>query len=115
MSTVGIGALQANVTNGLRRASVPLAQDGFTAGGQVGYNYQFTPGSGIVVGLEADAAYTDLNRRRTESIFLPAFNPNRLTNTYRRISASSARCGAGSATPSTGSSSTAPAASPMAT
>ncbi|KMO10939.1 porin [Methylobacterium indicum] len=83
VSTVGIGALQANVTNGLRRASVPLAQDGFTAGGQVGYNYQFTPGSGIVVGLEADAAYTDLNRRRTESIFLPAFNANRLTNTYR--------------------------------
>ncbi len=54
--TVGIGALQANVTNGLRREAVPLAQDGFTAGGQVGYNYQFTPGSGIVVGLEADAA-----------------------------------------------------------
>ncbi|QRE74861.1 outer membrane protein [Methylobacterium aquaticum] len=83
VSTVGIGALQANVTNGLRRVSVPLAQDGFTAGGQVGYNYQFTPGSGIVVGLEADAAYTDLNRRRTESIFLPAFNPNRLTNAYQ--------------------------------
>ena len=81
--TVGIGALQANVTNGLRREAVPLAQDGFTAGGQVGYNYQFTPGSGIVVGLEADAAYTDLNRRRTESIFLPAFNANQLTNTYR--------------------------------
>ncbi|KMO31796.1 outer membrane protein [Methylobacterium aquaticum] len=83
VSTVGIGALQANVNNGLRRATVPLAQDGFTAGGQVGYNYQFTPGSGIVVGLEADAAYTDLNRRRTESIFLPAINPNQLTNTYR--------------------------------
>jgi hypothetical protein len=28
------------VTNGLRREAVPLAQDGFTAGGQVGYNYR---------------------------------------------------------------------------
>ncbi|GJE61801.1 outer membrane protein [Methylobacterium trifolii] len=27
---------------------------GFAGGGQVGYNYQFTPGSGFVVGLEAD-------------------------------------------------------------
>ncbi|MEE7440301.1 outer membrane protein [Methylobacterium oryzae] len=27
---------------------------GFAGGGQVGYNYQFTPGSGVVVGVEAD-------------------------------------------------------------
>ncbi len=45
-------------------ANVRSKQDGFTAGGQVGYNYQFTPGSGLVVGIEADAAYTDLDRRR---------------------------------------------------
>ena len=36
---------------------------GFTGGGQIGYNIQFTPGSGFVIGVEADAAYTDLTRR----------------------------------------------------
>lgn len=81
--TVGIGALQNNVNNNLRRPSVRASQDGFTGGGQIGYNYQFTPGSGIVVGLEADAQYTDLQRTVRESIFLPAINPNQLTNTYR--------------------------------
>jgi outer membrane immunogenic protein len=36
---------------------------GVTAGGQAGYNYEFPLGglSGIVIGLEADAAYTDLS------------------------------------------------------
>jgi len=81
--TVGIGTLQNNVNNLLRSPAVRLPQDGFTAGGQVGYNYQFTPGSGIVVGIEADAAYTDLQRTGVQSIFRPAFNPNVLTNTYR--------------------------------
>lgn len=38
--------------------------DGFTGGGQVGYNYQFGA-SRFVAGLEADAAYTDLDRTRT--------------------------------------------------
>lgn len=49
-----------------------VSTDGVTAGGQIGYNYQFGgyngfggPGSGIVVGIEADAAYTDLDQRRT--------------------------------------------------
>ena len=37
---------------------------GFAGGGQIGYNYQFTPGSGFVVGVETDASYTDLNRTR---------------------------------------------------
>ncbi len=37
--------------------------DGFTGGGQIGYNYQFGAGSGVVVGVEADAQYTDLDRR----------------------------------------------------
>ncbi|MDP4025098.1 porin family protein [Methylobacterium sp. NEAU 140] len=81
--TVGIGALQANVNNLLRSPAVRLPQDGFTAGGGVGYNYQFTPGAGIVVGVEADAQYTDLARTGVQSIFRPAFNPNVLTNTYR--------------------------------
>ncbi|WP_051382334.1 outer membrane beta-barrel protein [Bradyrhizobium sp. Tv2a-2] len=36
---------------------------GITAGGQAGYNYEFALGNlnGIVIGLEADAAYTDLS------------------------------------------------------
>ena len=29
-------------------------RDGFVGGAQVGFNYQFTPGSGFVVGVEAD-------------------------------------------------------------
>ncbi|MDP4025649.1 outer membrane beta-barrel protein [Methylobacterium sp. NEAU 140] len=31
---------------------------GFAGGGQIGYNYQFTPGSGFVVGVEADIQAT---------------------------------------------------------
>jgi outer membrane immunogenic protein len=40
---------------------------GVAAGGQAGYNYEFALGnlSGIVVGLEADAAYTDLSAHTT--------------------------------------------------
>ena len=54
----------------IRRQKV--SSDGFTGGGQIGYNYQFGgfgglggTGGGIVVGVEADAAYTDLSRTRT--------------------------------------------------
>jgi outer membrane immunogenic protein len=39
--------------------------EGFTGGGQIGYNYQFTPGSGVVVGIEADAQYLDFGGRRS--------------------------------------------------
>ncbi|WP_342150878.1 porin family protein [Methylorubrum sp. SB2] len=46
---------------------IGLDSGGFTGGGQVGANYQFTPGAGLVVGVEADAQYTDLRRRRTGS------------------------------------------------
>jgi outer membrane immunogenic protein len=44
-----------------------LHANGFAGGAQLGYNYQFTPGSGLVLGFEADAQYTDLNRRRTRA------------------------------------------------
>ncbi|GJD85121.1 outer membrane protein [Methylobacterium haplocladii] len=44
-------------------------QDGFTGGAQIGYNYQFTPGSGIVVGVEADAQYADFGRNRNNFAF----------------------------------------------
>ncbi|HKG76877.1 MAG TPA: porin family protein, partial [Beijerinckiaceae bacterium] len=32
-------------------------REGFVGGGQIGYNFQFTPGSGFVIGLEADIQY----------------------------------------------------------
>lgn len=39
-------------------------RDGFVGGGQVGYNHQFKPGNGFVVGVEADIQYADLTRKR---------------------------------------------------
>ncbi|ACL56614.1 outer membrane protein [Methylobacterium nodulans] len=42
--------------------------DGFVGGGQVGYNYQFTPGAGFVIGLEADAQFADFGRNRNRFI-----------------------------------------------
>src|SRR3954451_20000634 len=49
--------------------------DGFTGGGQIGYNYQFTPGSGVVVGVEADAQYVDFGRNRNRFLLTPGFAP----------------------------------------
>jgi outer membrane immunogenic protein len=63
--TAGVLPLNSGVRLGDRPAAARLPQDGFTGGGQVGYSHQFTPGSGFVVGAEADAAYTDLQRTRT--------------------------------------------------
>ncbi|MGW5959874.1 outer membrane protein, partial [Methylorubrum thiocyanatum] len=40
------------------------SNEGFVGGGQIGYNYQFTPGSGFVIGVEADAQYADFGRNR---------------------------------------------------
>ena len=47
-----------------------FSDSGFSAGGQIGYNYEFQgfgggfggPGSGIVVGFEADAMYMDTDK-----------------------------------------------------
>src|ERR1700709_2638004 len=50
-------------------------QEGFTGGGQVGYNYQFTPGSGVVIGIEADAQYVDFRRNPNRFLLTPAFAP----------------------------------------
>lgn len=38
------------------------SNSGFTGGLQIGGNYQFTPGSGFIVGAEADAQYFDAGR-----------------------------------------------------
>ena len=55
----------AAITGGFRPGRVNINDSGFTGGGQIGYNYQFGGGSGVVVGVEADAAYTDLGRTIT--------------------------------------------------
>jgi outer membrane immunogenic protein len=58
------------------------SNDGFVGGGQIGYNYQFTPGSGVVVGIEADAQYVDFGRSRNQYAFATvaggAINPGTL-------------------------------------
>ncbi len=52
-----------NVTTLRRPPVVRNEQDGLAnIGGGFGYNYQFTPGSGFVVGVQADWAWTDLHK-----------------------------------------------------
>jgi outer membrane immunogenic protein len=52
------------ITGGFVPTSVGTRGDGFTGGGQIGYNYQFhnSPTGGVVIGIEADVAYMDLTR-----------------------------------------------------
>ena len=50
-------------TNGVLAVNNRNSNEGFSGGAQIGYNYQFTPGSGVVVGFEADAQYVDFGRR----------------------------------------------------
>ena len=63
-----------NTAVGASRTFLQSQSNGFTGGGQIGYNYQLGNtsllgglgglggfGGGVIVGLEADAAYTDLN------------------------------------------------------
>jgi len=52
--------------------------EGFVGGGQIGYNYQFTPGSGVVIGVEADAQYVDFGSQRNNASIIGA-NVNNLT------------------------------------
>ncbi len=51
-------ATYGTVTPGSRDAA-------FVGGGQIGYNYQFTPGSGFVIGAEADIQGTTFGRPRS--------------------------------------------------
>ncbi len=57
----------ANRSDGIGNTS--FSDSGFSAGGQIGYNYEFQgfggfggPGSGVVVGFEADAMYMDTDK-----------------------------------------------------
>ncbi|WP_412760119.1 outer membrane protein, partial [Methylobacterium guangdongense] len=43
------------------------SQDGFSGGAQIGYNFQLTPGNGVVFGIEADAQYLDFGRNRNSA------------------------------------------------
>ena len=49
----------------LNANKVGLKSNNFTGGGQLGYNYQLTPGNGLVLGAEADAEYVGLHRKRS--------------------------------------------------
>ncbi|MCJ2100200.1 outer membrane protein, partial [Methylobacterium sp. E-046] len=62
------------------------SQDGFSGGGQVGYNYQFTPGSGVVIGVEADAQYLDFGRSRNNAITSAAVAPGYYVTDPRGLS-----------------------------
>lgn len=68
-SGTGPGAIAA-IAAGRRPAFAGTNADGFTGGGQVGYNYQLGTGllpraapfaGSLLLGIEADAAYTDLH------------------------------------------------------
>ena len=51
-------------TNGTLQLHDSKGRDvSFTGGGQIGYNYQFGAGSGVVVGIEADAQYASFGNR----------------------------------------------------
>ena len=71
---------------------VPLAvsghngsASGFIGGAQAGYNYQFTPGQGFVVGLETDIDWADLGRNNNNgaavAFTLPQFPGTIFTST----------------------------------
>ena len=69
---VTTGQAPANVTTvalGARPGLVTLDHEGFTGGGQIGYNQQI---GNFVIGIEADAAYTDLQRTTNVATTAPA-------------------------------------------
>jgi outer membrane immunogenic protein len=72
---------------GVATFSNDRANNGFSGGGQIGYNYQFTPGSGFVIGVEVDAQYLGFGANRNTASFagtpnadLTFVNPNGLSN-----------------------------------
>src|SRR3954452_14463612 len=72
------GGLTVQTTDGLAPV-VPItgfinnfgerSSGGFVGGGQIGYNYQVTPGAGFVVGIEADIQAADLGGRERDEFF----------------------------------------------
>src|SRR6195952_1892246 len=62
------------------------SQDGFSGGAQVGYNWQLTPGSGVVIGFEADAQYLDFGRNRNNAFVSGAVAPGYYVTDPRGLS-----------------------------
>ncbi|GJE39296.1 outer membrane protein [Methylobacterium persicinum] len=54
----------ASTFSALNANKVRLNSNNFAGCGQIGYNYQLTPGNGVVLGIEADADYVGLDRKR---------------------------------------------------
>ncbi len=72
---------RASVFAGLNANKVDLKNGNFAGGGQVGYNYQITPGNGVVLGLEGDADYVGLHRKRSSQYTYDSTAPNALGRT----------------------------------
>ncbi|MDP4024383.1 porin family protein [Methylobacterium sp. NEAU 140] len=66
ITTAGISPVNiANVAAARRPAVTSITDDGFAnIGGTAGFNYQFTPGSGFVVGIANSIDWTDLVKNR---------------------------------------------------
>ena len=66
VTTVGASAGNAALlASGTRNGTARISNDGFAnIGGTAGYNYQFTPGSGIVVGIANSIDWTDTGKTR---------------------------------------------------
>ncbi|WP_457106761.1 outer membrane protein [Methylobacterium sp. P5_C11] len=61
-------------------------QEGFSGGGQIGYNWQLTPGSGVVFGIEADAQYLDFGRSRNNALLVGPLAPGYYVTDPRGLS-----------------------------
>lgn len=79
-TVIGTSAASGIIANGADPGLVAFsnrnADNGFSGGGQVGYNYQFTPGSGVVAGVEADAQYLGFGSNRSAASFVGTPNPD---------------------------------------
>ncbi|SFU71382.1 outer membrane immunogenic protein [Methylobacterium sp. 174MFSha1.1] len=62
----GFGGGGGTFTDATYGTVTPASRDAaFVGGGQIGYNYQLTPGSGFVLGVEADIQGTTFGRARS--------------------------------------------------
>lgn len=82
VNTAGSQRAANGAQTGSYTATFKQPRNGFIGGGQAGYNYQFTPGSGFVVGVEADIAYTDLRRTVSFDTVAGGINSFRQSSDY---------------------------------
>jgi outer membrane immunogenic protein len=66
VTTYGVSPVnQGFIASGVRNGNARISNEGFAnIGGTAGYNYQFTPGSGIVVGIANSIDWTDTGKTR---------------------------------------------------